>query len=132
MSRSKKGYDVLTFFIACNIMGGIGIPLVPASLDVYGLDSLGALFTISIVLGIIGGLIAAVAVSRLVPIGEKTVLYMFFSGTFIFSWTNITVVVSAIQEELQTNFPLSAVVLFFGMFLFVITLFSMGGADIER
>jgi len=133
MSRSKKGYDMLTFFMACNIMGGLGIPLVPVSISVYGIESLGGLFSISAVLGIIAGLIAAVAVSKIVPIGEKTVIYAFFSGTFIFAWTNLTAVVSSIQTYIDyTGFPLGAITAFFGAILFIITLFSIGGADIEN
>lgn len=133
MSRSAKGYDLLTYFMACNIMGGIGIPIVPVSLNVYGIESLTTLFTVSTVIGIIGGLIAAVALSKLVPIGEKSVLYVFFSGTFLFAWSNLTIVVTSIQKQINyTGFPLNAVVLLIGAILFIMTLFTIGGADIEH
>lgn len=133
MSRNKKGYDIITFFISCNIMGGLGASLVPVALDVYGITDLSKLFTVSLIIGSIGGLIAAVAISKFVPIGEKTVLYGLFSGTFLVAWTNLTVVVASIQSHIQfTGFPLHALVLLLGSVIFIFTLYSMGGMDIEN
>jgi len=133
MSRSKKAYDVMTFMICANIMGGLSIPIFPYALDVYTAGELFGTLTVSVLTGLLAGLVSAVALSRIVPNAEKGTVYTLFSATFIGLWTSITTVINSIQSHIDyTDFPLSQIFFGIGILLWIVTLFAFAGADMER
>lgn len=133
MSRSKKAYDVMTFMIAGNIMGGLAIPIFPYTLDLFTAAEFASLITVSVLTGLIAGLVSAVALSRIVPNAEKGAVYTLFAGTFMTLWTSTTGVINSIQSHIDyTSFPLSSIFFGIGIFLLIVTMFSFAGADMER
>jgi len=140
MSRSAKGYDLLTFFLACSIMGALSAIIIPQALGITSFEDFYNEINLGKALGIlIAGLAAVGIVSLIRPIPvEKVAIYTAFSLVFIGVWEVITPVFSAIQVQIdqttgaEYSFPLELIMFLFGFILFIITLFSIGGGDVEH